>query len=456
MPVEGDATVMKWTPEDLDKAAAVVLNKVDGLWWTYYDVDLSTSGKTLFEADARAVLDAIELRDRFYWRGTDMQRDALFPLLLQIFRDHPELALEVFRRIFDLNVVPDESGADRGLIGEMNRDERKARLDEYLDALRDRRCANRVILVAEGDSWFQFPGRRLSMFGLWRVHIDAVKDILDHLIAGKRYCVHSLAAAGDWLIQMLRADDYVEPLSQIEPDVFLFSGGGNDLLGEGRVGNMTLHKRRVEPLSDRHRQLLEARVAATAKRDTVFDRTMYEAGVVFLAKEFIGFLNLILLQYFVFFSNLAHSKLASMVIVTHGYDFAVPTRRSTARLVSLRRLVNRLMGSGKWLWLPLEQKRLNDDEKRAVVYAMITEFNELLVSLAESKSFPYLYHVDNRGIARSDKDWYDEIHLTSDAFRRSSSLFDVCIATALARPGASKKVFTIADLRDAGVGVVPA
>jgi hypothetical protein len=447
---------MKWTPEDLDKAAAVVLNKVDGLWWTYYDVDLSASGKTLFETDARAVLDAIELRDRFYWRGTDIERDALFPLLLQIFRDHPELALEVFRRIFDLNVVPDESGAEQGLIGEMNRDERKARLDEYLDALRDRKCANRVILVAEGDSWFQFPGRRLSVFGLWRIHVDAVKDILDHLIAGGRYCVHSLAAGGDWLIQMLRAEDYVEPLSQIEPDVFLFSGGGNDLLGEGRIANMTLHKRRVEPLSDRHRQLLEARIAAIAKRDTVFDRTMYEAGVGFLAKEFISFLNLILLQYFIFFSNLAHSKLASMVIVTHGYDFAVPTRRSTARLVSLRRLVNRLMRSGKWLWLPLEQKRLNDDEKRAVVYAMITEFNELLVSLAESKNFPYLYHVDNRGIARSDKDWYDEIHLTSEAFRRSASLFDVCIATALARPGASKKVFTIADLRDAGVGVVRA
>ena len=448
---------MAWTQEDQDKAVVVVLNKVDGLWWTYYNVDLSIDCKPLSDAAARAVLDAIENRGGlFRWNGTDAQREELFPLLVQMFRDHPELALEAFRRIFDMNVIPDESGADSGLIGEMNRDERKSRLDEYLDALRDRKCANRIILVAEGDSWFQFPGRRLSVFGLWRIHVDAVKDILDHLIAGGRYCVHSLAAGGDWLIQMLRAEDYVEPLSQIEPDVFLFSGGGNDLLGDGRVANMTLHKRRVEPLSDRHRQLLEARVAAIAKRDTVFDRTRYEAGVGFVAKEFISFLNLILLQYFIFFSNLAHSKLASMVIVTHGYDFAVPTRRSTARLVSLRRLVNRLMGSGKWLWLPLEQKRLNDDEKRAVVYAMITEFNELLVSLAESKNFPYLYHVDNRGIARSDKDWYDEIHLTSEAFKRSASLFDACIATALSQPGGRKKVFTVADLRDTGAAVARA
>lgn len=448
---------MSWTPEDQSKAVAVVLNKVDDLWWAYYDVDLSTDAQPLSDAKARAVLDAIEVQgDRFRWQGAGAQRDALFPLLLQIFRDHPELALEAFRRIFDMNVIPDESGAGRGLIGEMNRDERKARLDEYLDALRERKCANRAILVAEGDSWFQFPGRRVSVFGLWRIHVDAVKDILDHLIAGGRYCVHSLAAGGDWLIQMLRAEDYVEPLSQIEPDVFLFSGGGNDLLGDGRVANMTLHKRRVEPLSDRHRELLAKRVASVANRATVFDRAIYEAGVGFLAKEFIGFLNLILLQYFIFFSNLAHSKLASMAIVTHGYDFAVPTRRSTARLVSLRRVVNRLMGSGKWLWLPLEQKRLNDDEKRAVVYAMITEFNELLVALAESKNFPHLYHVDNRGIARSDQDWYDEIHLTSEAYRRSASLFDVCIATALSQSGGKKKVFTVADLHDTGSSIARA
>ena len=115
-------------------------------------------------------------------------------------------------------------------------------------------------------------------------------------------------------------------------------------------------------------------------------------------------------------------------------------------MISLRRLVNKLMGSGKWLWLPLEQKRLSDDEKRAVIYAMITEFNELLVALAWSGRFPHLYHVDCRGVARSDQDWYDEIHLTSQAFQRAASLFDACLAQALATPPATQKVFTVADL----------
>jgi len=210
---------------------------------------------------------------------------------------------------------------------------------------------------------------------------------------------------------------------------------------------MTLHKRRVDAASEQHRAILAKRLAAIEGRDVVFDRSMYEAGVFFLAKEFISFQNLTLIQYFNFFTSLAHSKLSSMAVVTHGYDFALPTRKSTARLISLRRLVNKWMGSGKWLWLPLEQKRLADDEKRAVLYAMITEFNELLSALARSPRFPHLYHVDCRGVATSPDDWYDEIHLTSKAFKRAAALFDACIASALSKNDGAQKVFTIADLR---------
>jgi hypothetical protein len=437
-----------WTDEDLAKALSVVLNKVDGLWWAYYDVDLTAEAIALAEEDAQAVLDAIELEgDRHRWKGSDGQRAALFPLLLQVFRDRPDVALEAFRRIFDMNAIPEESGAKPTLIDEMNRDERKARLDRYVDAMRDGKCVDRAILVAEGDSWFQFPGRWFTFIAVWRFQIDVVKDILDHLIAGKRYCVFSLAAGGDWLIKMLRANDYVEPLSRIEPDGFLIGGGGNDLLGDGRVANMTLHKRRVDAASEQHRAILAKRLAAIEGRDVVFDRSMYEAGVFFLAKEFISFQNLTLIQYFNFFTSLAHSKLSSMAVVTHGYDFALPTRKSTARLISLRRLVNKWMGSGKWLWLPLEQKRLADDEKRAVLYAMITEFNELLSALARSPRFPHLYHVDCRGVATSPDDWYDEIHLTSKAFKRAAALFDACIASAMSKNDGAQKVFTIADLR---------
>ncbi|MCI0450913.1 MAG: hypothetical protein L0Z51_00825 [Candidatus Latescibacteria bacterium] len=439
---------MAWTREDQAKAVDVVLNKVDRLWFAYYEVDLSREEPPFSEGDARAVLDAIELHDgRHRWNGADAQRAALLPTLTRVFRDHPDIAAEVFRRIFDMNEIPAESGAERGFIGELNRGERRARLEQYLDAVRKGKCRDRTILVAEGDSWFQFPGKWIRFLWLRWVHVDVVKDVLDQLMARDKYCVHSLAAGGDWLFEMLRVKDYVEPLSQIEPDAFLLSGGGNDLLGDGRVGNMTLHQRRHDTKSEKHKEILDARIAAVARRrNVVFDREKYTRGVYFLAKEFVSFLNLVLVQHVVFLSDLRRSKLSEMMVVTHGYDFAIPTERSTARLVSIRRLVNRVMGSGKWLWIPLEQKRLSDDEKQAVLYAMITEFNELLVSLAESPRFPRLYHVDCRGVAQSEKDWYDEIHLTSQAYRRAASLFETCIADALGTSDRKKKIFTISDL----------
>jgi len=59
-----------------------------------------------------------------------------------------------------------------------------------------------------------------------------------------KYCVLSLAAAGDWLSNMLKTREYITELSRIEPNIFLFSGGGNDLMGEN-LGTMIKHKRRT-------------------------------------------------------------------------------------------------------------------------------------------------------------------------------------------------------------------
>ena len=49
------------------------------------------------------------------------------------------------------------------------------------------------------------------------------------------FAVWSLASGGDWLLNMLSARQYVEELSVLHPDVFLISGGGNDLVGSSRL-----------------------------------------------------------------------------------------------------------------------------------------------------------------------------------------------------------------------------
>ena len=92
-------------------------------------------------------------------------------------------------------------------------------------------AAETEILVAEGDSWFDyFPG----------------VDIIDCLRHHHDYVVENYAQAGDTLENMIygtninnrfqRVSPTIETvlrrLGQLKPKVFLFSGGGNDVAGE--------------------------------------------------------------------------------------------------------------------------------------------------------------------------------------------------------------------------------
>lgn len=137
-----------------------------------------------------------------------------------------------------------------------------------------------------------------------------------------------------------------------------------------------------------------------------------------------------------------------MLVVTQGYDYAVP-RKSTARRLSAQRLVNRLTKSGKWLWEPFEKKELSEHQKKDATYAMIMEFNEVLASIARSGRVAPIAHIDCRGIANSEADWYDEIHLTSSAFERVAKLYVLCMRDWL-DPGRSlRQVYTTKDQRSA-------
>ena len=74
-------------------------------------------------------------------------------------------------------------------------------------------------VVAEGDSWFQYP--------------FLIDDVIDHLFdAWAIYCV---GAAGDLLQDMARQDEVTAAVLAEKPDLLLLSGGGNDLLGGGQL-----------------------------------------------------------------------------------------------------------------------------------------------------------------------------------------------------------------------------
>ncbi|WP_157975863.1 hypothetical protein [Lewinella sp. IMCC34191] len=70
---------------------------------------------------------------------------------------------------------------------------------------------------------------------------------------------------------------------------------------------------------------------------------------------------------------------------------------------------------------------------------MITEFNEMLIKLARFDGLPNVYHIDCRGVARSEDDWYDELHLTSEAYGTVAAAYTKCIDHNLRRDEAARK-----------------
>ena len=85
------------------------------------------------------------------------------------------------------------------------------------------------MILAEGDSWFQFP--------------ICVKDIIDWLIKEDNFAVYCIAAGGDWIANIIYEEKYIEELSVHALDVFLMSGGGNDMVGGNKLAVMVSPKK---------------------------------------------------------------------------------------------------------------------------------------------------------------------------------------------------------------------
>ena len=81
-------------------------------------------------------------------------------------------------------------------------------------------------IVSEGDSWFQFP-----------VLLEDVTDQLFKPFAVDGYAVFSLGAAGDLLENIINEDEITQAIEAEKPEVFLISGGGNDLVADGKLAN---------------------------------------------------------------------------------------------------------------------------------------------------------------------------------------------------------------------------
>jgi hypothetical protein len=234
-------------------------------------------------------------------------------------------------------------------------------------------------VVAEGDSWFDYP------VGL---------DILDHLKREYGYDIFKVAEAGDTLENMVYGTEFgsnfsrrtppieatLRAIEQYQPKVLLFSGGGNDIAG-AELASYLNHKSSTLPVL--REDYIRYAFSTVAKR---------------------AYMDLI---------RFVTDAKPDIHIISHGYGYATPDGRSVSFAW--------VRFAGPWLRPTLVRKNIIEArEGRALIRSLIDIFNDMLQELDdENDNFHY---IDLRPHI-SDGDWVNELHLYNHAYRRVAERF---------------------------------
>ena len=241
------------------------------------------------------------------------------------------------------------------------------------------------VLVAEGDSWFDYP----------------LHDVLSILEDEHGYDVESVAHKGHRVEDMAyssgQLDDFIRAIERLlrqgrAPTAILLSGGGNDIAGD-EFGMLLNHLRSPSPgpNEDVIRGVVDQRIRSA----------------------FITILTAV--------TELCRARTGQTIrIVVHGYDRPVPDGRGFA-------------GGwgplpGPWLEPGFRQKGFLDlDETTRIIGRMIDRFNAMLKTVVALPAFAHVRYVDLRGTLSNGPDykrfWANELHPTRLGFEAVAQRF---------------------------------
>lgn len=238
--------------------------------------------------------------------------------------------------------------------------------------------ASTGLLVAEGDSWFDYP----------------FNDVLRLLEDNHGYDVESVAHKGDTVEDMAfgggQFDGFARRLEKLlrqgqVPNAILLSGGGNDIAGDEFAILLNHAASGLPPINqDIVRGVVDVRL-----------RNAYAfliSGLTELSKRFLG---------------------RPIPILTHGYDYPIPDGRGFLGGVFVL--------PGPWLEPGFNKKGYGDVSANAkVMRGLIDSFNAMLKSISSAAEFQHVTYLDLRGTLASDgtykKDWANELHPTAKGF----------------------------------------
>ena len=252
-------------------------------------------------------------------------------------------------------------------------------------------AARTGVLVAEGDSWFDYP---------WH-------DVLRMLEDEHGYDVESVAHMGDRVEDMAYSGGQLEKFARtiekllrqsVVPTAILLSGGGNDVAGD-EFGMLLNHARSATP-----------GLNLDVVRGVIEDR---------VRNAYVTILSAV--------TALCRERIDDVVpIIVHGYDHAVPDGRGYA-------------GGwgplpGPWLEPGFRAKGFEDlDKTTRMVGELIDRFNDMLRGVANTPGFGHVHYLDLRSTlpnGASYKTWWaNELHPTKRGFSDVANKFAATIAT---------------------------
>lgn len=284
------------------------------------------------------------------------------------------------------NVVLDETKVDlsqdddprteaAGLFNFVNSLAEKRRKLKFKSALKNH--PERMTIVTEGDSWFQFP--------------VLLRDVIDCL--SDQFNVFSVGAAGDTTENMIfenpeyiKAIRKAEKLSGATPKAFLFSSGGNDLLG--KKGDTRVLETIVRPLNPGEIFSIE-NAYIEDELNNVF--ALLQRGYVKLSTDIA-------------------THFPDITIFVHSYDNVWPYNPANSN-------DTRYTKEGKWIQPSLSLRGVKDFEnQRAITNDLLNRFRALLEEVANQHSNIRIIKTGTPLAGRLDL-WHDEIHPNNNGYK---------------------------------------
>jgi hypothetical protein len=249
----------------------------------------------------------------------------------------------------------------------------------------DRPAKPERLIVAHGDSWFDYPIGTdivdcLRKFHGYRVinHAQA-GDTLENLVYGTRF-----NPTQGYRALPSRFEDVLDDLRRHKAKVLLFSGGGNDVAGEEFAQFLEHADANLGPFRRAHAEHVIC----------VFFRRVLSDMI-----------------------RRASDASPGVQIFTHGYGYPKPDGRGIGLAIGLSFI-------GPWLRPALAAKRIDPaTDGVAIVGELIDMFNDMLAVVSQEHA--NVHHLDLRPvIGKGARAWINELHVRNSVYASIADLFD--------------------------------